>query len=166
MHVDKRLLNVIAIILLSLLTFSWTFWIFHQSFLLEVVVTVIIIRLLISALLFKDYSLSWSKVTQKTFLLKSVVYFVAFGIYMPIFYGKVYVNFFVAELFVYLFAINFLMYGYYYIINRSHVRKTKNVVIYGAGKAGLKLGEEFADSIYKVCCFVDDNPLLQKRSMD
>ena len=166
MSMDKRILNFLVIIFLSLFTFTWTFWIFHQAFLPEVVITVIIVRLLSSLFIFKDYSLSWSKASQKTFLIKSMVYFVAFIIYMPIFYGDVYVSFFIAELFVYLFAINFLMYGYYFLINKSQIVKTKKVVIYGAGKGGLKLGEEFSSSEYKVNYFVDDDISLQKRSID
>ena len=166
MHIDKRILNFLVIIFLTILTFSWTFWIFHKPFLPNVVITVIVIRLIASTLLFKDYSLSWSKATQKTFLIKSAVYLVAFAIYMPIFYSKVHIHFFVSELFFYLFSINFLMYSYYFLINKSSVEKTKNVVIYGAGRAGLKLEEEFVGSEYKVKYFVDDDPILHKRSID
>jgi len=166
MSIDKRLLNVLVIIILTIVTFSWTFWVFHQLFLWSVVGTVIAVRLLASILIFKDYSLSWSKASQKTFLMKSVVYLAAFAIYMPIFYGDIYINFFIAELFVYLFAINFLMYGYHFLINRSQIEKTKSVVIYGAGRAGLKLEEEFTSSEYKVNYFVDDDISLQKRSIN
>ncbi|MCK5537045.1 MAG: polysaccharide biosynthesis protein, partial [Bacteroidales bacterium] len=165
-NIDKRILNFLVIILLSVATFSWTFWIFHKEFLPNVVITVIIIRLIASTLIFKDYSLSWSKSTQKTFLIKSTVYLVAFVIYMPIFYSNVEVYFFVSELFVYLFSINFLMYSYYFYINKSSVQKTKQVVIYGAGKAGLKLEEEFRDGEYKIKYFVDDAKVLHKRSID
>ena len=166
MTIDKRILNFLVIIFLSLLTFLWTFWIFHQAFLPKVVITVILIRLIASALIFKDYSLSWSKSTPKTFLIKSTVYLVAFTFYMPIFYGNVQIYFFVSELFVYLFSINLLMYGYAFYINRSNINKSKQVVIYGAGKAGLKLEEEFLSTEYKVTYFIDDDPLLQKRSID
>jgi len=166
MNIDKRILNFLVIIFLSIVTFSWTFWIFHKEFLPNVVITVIIIRLIASALIFKDYSLSWSKSTQKTFLIKSSVYLIAFAIYMPIFYNNIHINFFISELFFYLFSINFLMYGYYFYINKSSVQKTKEVVIYGAGKAGLKLEEEFRDGEYKVKYFVDDAKVLQKRSID
>ena len=76
--IDKRILNFLVITLLSLLTFSWTFWIFHKDFSQEIVIVVIIIRLIASLLIFKDYSLSWSKSTQKTFLIKSAVYLIAF----------------------------------------------------------------------------------------
>ena len=166
LSLDKRILNILVIIFLSVATFSWTFWIFHREFLPEVVITVIVIRLLASALLFKDYALSWSKSTQKTFLIKSAVYIVAFMIYMPIFYSKIHFYFFVSELFTYLFSINLLMYGYYFYINKSKIAKTKKVVIYGAGKAGLKLEEEFHDSPYKIRYFIDDDKVLQGRSID
>ncbi len=164
--IDKRILNILVIIFLSIITFSWTFWIFHREFLPEVVITVIVMRLLASALLFKDYALSWSKSTQKTFLIKSAVYIVAFMIYMPIFYSKIHFYFFVSELFTYLFSINLLMYGYYFYINKSKIEKTKTVAIYGAGKAGLKLEEEFHDSPYKIRYFIDDDKVLKGRSID
>lgn len=58
------------------------------------------------------------------------------------------------------------MYLYYYIINRSSVEKTKEVVIYGAGKAGIKLESEFSNTEYKVKYFVDDDKIIQNRSID
>jgi len=166
MNIDKRILNFLVIVFLSIATFYWTFWIFHKEFALNVVITVIVIRLIASALIFKDYSLSWSKASTKTFLIKSAVYLVAFAVYMPIFYGEIYIHFFISELFFYLFIMNFFMYSYHYYWNTHKVAKTKEVVIYGAGRAGLKLEEEFASSEYKVKYFVDDDPLLHKRSID
>jgi len=166
MSIDKRILNFLVIIFLSLITFAWTFKVYHQPFQTNVVLTVIIIRLLSSIFIFKDYSLAWSKASQKTFLIKSTVYLAAFAMYMPIFYGKVAIHFFISELFVYLFAINFLMYCYHYYWNTYKILKTKQVVIYGAGRAGLKLEEEFNLTEYKVKYFVDDDPLLHKRSID
>ena len=139
---------------------------FHKPFNVQIVVMVVCIRIFASILLFIDYSLSWSKVTQKTFILKSIVYIVAFGTYAPFYYGRFFLYFLFSELFVYLFAINFLMYGYYLVINRSRAKKNKTLVIYGAGKAGLKLEEEFRDSAYKLKYFVDDDKRLQKRSID
>ena len=163
---DKRILNLLVIIVLTFVAFSWTFWVFHQSIQFDVIGTVIVIRIIASILLFKDYSLSWSKVTQKTFLLKSFVYIVAFCVYAPLYYGQLRLSFMLSELFLYLFAINFSMYLYYLLINRSRTQKDKNFVIYGAGKAGLKLEEEFRDSVYKIRYFVDDDKRLQKRSID
>ncbi len=165
-YIDKRILNFIVIIVLTTITFWWTFFIFKMPFEIELVLCVIAVRILASFLIFKDYSLSWSKATQKTFLIKSIVYIVAFCIYMPFYYGVFRVAFMASELAFYLFVINFSMYTYYYLVNRGKIQKTKNVVIYGAGKAGIKLEEEFEASSYKVKYFVDDDKILQKRSID
>lgn len=164
--IDKRVLNYIVIVLLSITTFTWTFFIYHIPIDYKVVVCIIFIRMLASRFILRDYSLSWSKASQKTFLIKSFVYVMAFFIYLPIFYGEVRFSFLVSELLLYIFSMNFLMYAYYFHINRSLIQKTKNVVIYGAGRAGLKLESEFANSEYKVKCFLDDDEVLQKRTID
>ena len=85
---------------------------------------------------------------------------------MPFYYQSVHFEFLISELLSYLFILNFLVYFYYFLINRSRVEKTKTVVIFGAGKAGTKLEEEFRDSEYKIKYFVDDNKQMQKRSID
>lgn len=164
--IDKRILNIFVIIFLTFATFSWSFWVFHIAFDITIIAMVIMIRIVASILVFKDFSLSWSKVTQKTFILKSIVYSVAFGLYAPFYYGHFFLYFLFSELILYLFAMNFCMYGYYLIINRSRTQKNKTLVIYGAGKAGLGLEEEFRDSQYKIVCFIDDDKRLQKRSID
>jgi len=166
MVLDKRILNFLVIIFLTTLTFSWTFFIFHLSFDIVLVISVIITRVIASSLIFKDYSLSWSKVTQKTFLIKSIVYIIPFLIYAPYYHGEFRFAFLASELFLYIFSINFIMYVYYYTVNRNTVTKTKNVVIYGAGKAGIKLEEEFINSEYKIRYFCDDDKIVQGRSID
>lgn len=164
--VDKRILNFLVIIVLSLATFWWTFLIFHTPFHWQAVALVVGVRSLASLLIFKDYSLSWSRASQLTFLLKSVVYLAAFAVYMPFLYTKLPIALLASELFFYLFSINFAMYLYNYLVNQNNVTKTKQVVIFGAGKAGMKLEEEYRESEYKVKYFVDDDPILHKRSID
>lgn len=166
MILDKRILNFLVIILLSTLSFAWTFFIFHLPFDIKIVLVVIVMRILASLFIFKDYSLSWSKATQKTFLIKSVVYIIPFLLYAPYYHGEYRFAFMASELLLYIFSINFLMYTYYYVVNRNKVTKTKQVVIYGAGKAGLKLEEEFVNSEYKVRYFCDDDKIVQGRSID
>ena len=163
---DKRILNILVIIALTIVTFAWTFWIFHHPIQFKVVAAVIIVRVIASIFLFKDYSLSWSKVTQKTFLLKSLVYISAFCVYAPLFYAEIRLALMLSELFLYLFSITFVMYFYYFLVNHSHTHKNKTLVIYGAGKSGLKLEEEYRNSAYKIHYFVDDDKRLQKRSID
>ena len=163
---DKRILNFLVIVVLSTITFLWTFFIFHLSFDIKIVIFVVIFRSFASVLLFQDYSLSWSKATQKTFLIKSIVYIVPFLLYAPYYHGEYRFAFMVSELLLYIFSINFLMYAYYYMVNRNRVTKTKKVIIYGAGKAGIKLEEEFLNSEYKIRYFCDDDKIVQGRSID
>jgi UDP-N-acetylglucosamine 4,6-dehydratase len=163
---DKRIFNLLIIAVLTCITFLWTFWVFHKEPNYEVILSVICVRLLASVFIFKDYSLSWSKATPKTFLLKSVVYIVAFCVYMPFFHGIVRIALFISELFLYLFAINFLMYAYALFINRSRIKKEKSLIIYGAGNAGLTLESEYKNSEYKIRYFIDDDEALQRRSID
>jgi UDP-N-acetyl-D-glucosamine 4,6-dehydratase len=106
-----------------LLLFAWTFFIFHTSFDLNLVLIIVALRLISSSLLFRDYSLSWSRATQKTFLIKAVVYITPFLLYAPYFHGEFRFAFLISELFLYLFLINFLMFSYYYFVNKSVVLK-------------------------------------------
>lgn len=163
---DKRILNILVIIVLTLVTFLWTYWIFHNAIQFEVIGVVMTVRIVASIFLFKDYSLSWSKVTRKTFLLKSLVYIAAFCVYAPLFYTHVRLALLLSELFFYLFSITFVMYLYYFWVNHSRTHKDKTLVIYGAGKSGLKLEEEYRNTPYKMRYFVDDDKRLQKRSID
>jgi len=162
----KKIFGFIIIILLSIITFSWTFYIFHLPFQLDIVVGVIIIRMLSSFVLFKDYSLSWSHATSKTFLIKSFVYIIAFILSAWVYYRVIEIYFLMSELFLYIFSINFLVYSYQYIFTRDNIKKTKQVVIYGAGSSGQKLEKEFKGTEYKIIYFIDDNPNLQNRSID
>ena len=162
----KTQLNFLVIILLSILTFTWTFFIFHHPFDITLVTSVIVLRIISSTFIFKDYSLSWSKATQKTFLMKSTVYIIPFLLYAPYYHGEFRFALMASELFLYIFSINFFMYLYYYLVNRNKVTKTKNVIIYGAGKAGIKLEEEFINSEYKIKYFCDDDKIVQGRSID
>ena len=163
---DKSILNFIVIIVLSFLTFWWTFFVFHMPFDFKLVWTVIAIRSIASYVIYNDYSMSWSKASQKTFITKSIVYIIAFIVYLPIFYGDVWIYMLVSELFLYLFSINFSMYLYYFFVNRNKTHKTKSLVIYGAGNAGVKLKAEFISSEYKTVYFIDDDKAVQNRSID
>lgn len=163
---DKKFSNYLVVITFTFLTFLWSFNIFEIKFDLNIILIVALLRIVSSILIFKDFSLFWSKITQKTFLIKSFVYSLPTLIYLPLFYKSYGILFILNELIIFLFIINFTMYLYYYLINQSNVEKTNEVIIFGAGKAGLKLEEEFRNSKYKVKYFVDDNESLHKRSID
>ena len=164
MNIDKRILNILVIIVFTIITFAGVFRIFHQPFLWDLVFTVIILRILASYLIYNDYSLAWSKSTGKSYLIKSVVYVSAFIVYVPFFYGEVRLALLAGEFFAYMFLISFSMYAYGYLTSR--VSKLKSVAIYGAGSAGIKIADELKASEYKVLYFIDDDTSLQKRSID
>ena len=163
---NKNYFNLIIIIALSFFTFGWTFLIFHKPFNVEVVLVVILLRLIASRFVFRDYSLAWSKASPKSFLIKSFVNMLAFIGTLALFYDTIYIYFLLSELFLYLFVINFLMYAYSFLVNQKYIKKTKSVVIYGAGRAGMKLEDEFRSSEYKIAFFIDDDEKLQGRSID
>ena len=163
---DKRILNFLVIIILTVITFWWTCFIFHIKVDWGVVTTVIALRVVASFLIFKDYSLSWSKVSGRTFLLKSIVVGAPLFVYVPFFHGEVRIAFMLSEAMTYLVFMSFLMYAYHFYINRSGIAKTKSLVIYGAGKAGNKLEDEFRATEYKIKYFCDDDKVLQGRSID
>lgn len=165
---DKRFLGIIVNIIISIFTFYLvTFLIQKESSLLALSI-IIITRILFSFLLFDDYKLSWSKASTKTGLMKIILALISFMIYMPILYYfyAVSFNLLFIDLIFYTFIINILVYVYKYYHSVGKNKKTKNLVIYGAGKAGLQLQREFLSSEYKLVCFIDDDEILHHRSID
>lgn len=132
----------------------------------DIIITIIVLRMIASTLMFNDYCLLWSKATQLTFLLKTFVVLVPFIVSVAIFYRKIEIAFLISEAVIYLLSITFLMFSYYHYRNRSNIHKSKTLVIYGAGKAGIKLKDEFTNTEYKLKYFLDDDTILQGRSID
>ena len=163
---DKRLFNFLVIIFLSVVTVFWTFFIFKESVSYYFLVTVVFFRCIFSFALLRDYMASWSKSTQKTFLRKVFINLPVFVIVLLLFYGRIRLSILFSEFLFYLLLLNFSVYLYWYIFNRSNIDKTKTVVVYGAGVAGTKIAQEFYETNYSVKYFVDDNVALQKRSID
>ncbi|AVC43796.1 dTDP-glucose 4,6-dehydratase [Francisella tularensis subsp. novicida] len=163
---DNRTLNFLVIIVLTVITVNWTFYIFKQDINLDFLLTIILLRCLSSFLLLRDYMASWRKSTQKTFLRKVFINLPVFFIVALFFYGKVTFSLIFSEFLFYVFLINLSVYLYWHLMNRRSVDKSKTAVIYGAGAAGAKIAQELASAGYRIKCFVDDNETLQKRSID
>ncbi|MFX4281022.1 UDP-N-acetylglucosamine 4,6-dehydratase (configuration-retaining) [Aliarcobacter butzleri] len=165
---DKRFLGIIVNIVVSIFTFYLVTFLIHKEFSLIALSTIIVTRILFSFLLFDDYKLSWSKASTKTGLMKIILALISFMIYMPILYYfyAVSFNLLFIDLIFYTFIINILVYVYKYYHSVGKNKKTKNLVIYGAGKAGLQLQREFLSSEYKLICFIDDDEILHHRSID
>ncbi|MFW2566634.1 UDP-N-acetylglucosamine 4,6-dehydratase (configuration-retaining) [Aliarcobacter butzleri] len=165
---DKRFLGILVTILISTFSLYLVAFLINKNISLIALSTIIVTRILFSFLLFDDYKLSWSKASTKTGLMKIILALISFMIYMPILYYfyAVSFNLLFIDLIFYTFIINILVYVYKYYHSIGKNKKTKNLVIYGAGKAGLQLQREFLSSEYKLICFIDDDEILHHRSID
>lgn len=165
---DKRFLGVIVNIVVSIFSLYLVAFLLNKELSFTILVVVIGFRILVSFLLFDDYKLSWSKASTKTGLMKIVLALLAFAIYTPILYYfySVPFNLLFIDVVFYTFMINILVYVYKYFYSIKGNKKTKSLVIYGAGKAGLQLQREFLSSEYKLICFIDDDEILHHRSID
>lgn len=165
---DKRFLGVIVNIVVSIFSLYLVAFLLNKELSINILVVVIGFRILASFLLFDDYKLSWSKASTKTGLMKIVLALFAFAIYTPILYYfySVPFNLLFIDVVFYTFMINILVYVYKYFYSIKGNKKTKSLVIYGAGKAGLQLQREFLSSEYKLICFIDDDEILHHRSID
>ncbi|MCT7605886.1 UDP-N-acetylglucosamine 4,6-dehydratase (configuration-retaining) [Aliarcobacter butzleri] len=165
---DKRFLGILVTIVISTFSLYLVAFLINKNISLIALSTIIVTRILFSFLLFDDYKLSWSKASTKTGLMKIILALISFMIYMPILYYfyAVSFNLLFIDLIFYTFIINILVYVYKYYHSVGKNKKTKNLVIYGAGKAGLQLQREFLSSEYKLICFIDDDEILHHRSID
>ena len=168
MLIDKRFLGVIVNIVVSIFSLYLVAFLLNKELSFTILVVVIGFRILASFFFFFYYKLSWSKASTKTGLMKIVLALVAFAIYTPILYYfySVPFNFLFIDVVFYTFMINILVYVYKYFYSIKGNKKTKSLVIYGAGKAGLQLQREFLSSEYKLICFIDDDEILHHRSID
>ncbi|WP_418186777.1 UDP-N-acetylglucosamine 4,6-dehydratase (configuration-retaining) [Aliarcobacter lanthieri] len=165
---DKRFLGIIVNICISIFSLYLVTFLIHKEFSLLILSVIIITRVIFSFLLFDDYKLSWSKASTKTGLMKIILAMISFAIYTPILYYfyNIPFNILFIDLIFYTFITNILVYVYKYYHSIKGNKKTKKLVIYGAGKAGLQLQREFLNSEYKLVCFIDDDEILHHRSID
>lgn len=165
---DKRFLGILVTIVISTFSLYLVAFLINKNISLIALSTIIITRTIFSFLLFDDYKLSWSKASTKTGLMKIILALISFLVYMPILYYTIKTSFSLLfiDLIFYTFIINILVYVYKYYHSIGKNKKTKNLVIYGAGKAGLQLQREFLSSEYKLICFIDDDEILHHRSID
>lgn len=165
--IDKRILNFIVIFFLTSFSVHVAFYLTSSKVQYETILIIFLTRSIMSFLLFSDYTLSWSRASNKTGIIKIFLGVLSFSISIPLIYifYNLGVKLFIIELVFYLFIQNTLLFSYRYFIKQSE-KKTKNVIVYGAGAAGLKIHAEFLSSEYKIIAFVDDDLKLQSRSID
>ncbi|RBQ30926.1 dTDP-glucose 4,6-dehydratase [Arcobacter sp. FW59] len=165
---DKRFLGILVTIFISIFSLLLVSFLLGKDVALNTLLIIITVRVIASFLFFEDYKLSWSKASTKTGLMKIILALISFAIYTPILYYmfNVHFNILFIDLVFYTFITNILVYVYKYYRSIGKNKKTKKLVIYGAGKAGLQLQREFLSSEYKLICFIDDDEILHHRSID
>lgn len=166
--IDKRFLGIITIFTISYLSLFVVSYLLSKDFSLIILGATVFTRVISSFIFFDDYKLSWSKASTKTGLMKILLALISFAVYVPILYFVLNIpfNILFIDLIFYSFIINIVVYVYKYYHTVGKSIKTKKLVIYGAGKAGLQLQREFLNTEYKVVCFIDDDDVLQHRSID
>ena len=165
---DKRFLGILVTIILSVFSLFVLSFLLAKDFSFLTFIIIVSTRIIASFLFFDDYKLSWSKASTKTGLMKILLGLISFLVYLPILYYffNVSFNILFLDLIFYTFILNISVYTYKYYHTVGIHSKSKKLVIYGAGKAGLQLQREFLNTEYEVVCFIDDDEILHQRSID
>ena len=165
---DKRFLGILVTIILSVFSLFVLSFLLAKDFSFLTFIIIVSTRIIASFLFFDDYKLSWSKASTKTGLMKILLGLISFLVYLPILYYffNVSFNILFLDLIFYTFILNISVYTYKYYHTVGIHSKSKKLVIYGAGKAGLQLQREFLNTEYEVVCFIDDAEILHQRSID
>ena len=169
---DKRVLGVLATLAITLCSYFSSIAFIRIEAHLNHLIFIFSMRILLSFLILNDYKLSWSSATAKSYLLKTIIGISGFLISLPVFFlifkhGEAVLRMLLLELVFFLFIQNTMMLVYRHMLLRAASRKKiKKVVIYGAGKAGQKITEEFAETDYKVKYFLDDNEKVRQRTIE
>ena len=153
--------------LLTFISYFYVSFLLNYQFNLNVFIIIFIVRQLVSFLSFNDYNLSWSKASILSGFIKYFSNTVSLLIYFSIFRFwdiDVPLNLLLFEYSTFLILITVIIFTYKHVINYSIIYNKENVIIYGAGKAGINIQNELNNS--KILFFIDDNEKLHYRSVD
>jgi len=169
---DKRLLGVFATLIITVTSFFSAnlfigIWPPHLNYL----IFIFSMRIMLSFIIMDDYKLSWSSASAKSYLLKNIIGLIVFIITLPVFFivfkkDMMVFRMIILELVFFLFIQNTVMLVYRHWLLRSKMVKVRRAVIYGGGKAGLKIMDEFNDTSYKVKFFIDDDERVRQRTLE
>ena len=172
-RIRKIIYGILINFFYSFITLFYTSFLLNLSildnniFFLKVFLIIFLSRQIISFFVFDDFKLSWSKASIWTAYIKFFNNTISLLIYFAIFTLSDYdipINLLMFEYsnFLFLIAISIYTYRYYKIGNINN--KKKNIIIYGAGKAGLSVKNELNKS--NVLYFIDDDKRIHYRSID
>jgi UDP-N-acetyl-D-glucosamine 4,6-dehydratase len=168
---DKRILGFLATLVITICSYFTAITFLNLEVHLNHLIFIFGMRVLLSFMIMDDYKLSWSSATSKSYLLKTIVGVLVFIISIPVFFmifkhPVIIFKMLLLELIFFLFIQNTIMLVYRHWVLKHKAKKIKRVVIYGAGKAGQKIAEEFNDTDYKVKFFIDDDEKVRQRTIE
>ena len=166
---NKIFLGVLVNIFLTSFTYIFTAFLLEYDYDLIVFLIILLPRIILPFLFFNDYKLSWSKASVWTAYLKFFINSISFAVYFVFFeiFYQVDLALLVFEYSNFLLMITISIYSYRYykqgIFNNNN--NDKNIIIYGAGKAGIAVLKELS-SFKDIKFFIDDDKKMQLRSID
>lgn len=165
---DKRYYNISVTILLSVATFYFTNWNFHKSFGLIPLLSIILTRLVVGAVVFQTHTFAWSRAGSKSGILSVMSGVVAGIIYTTVLhfiFHHVGLRFLLTEWVFFHFALLISLYSYRYIRLRQF-RGRKRAIIYGAGFAADRVTHDLESAGYRILFYIDDSKEKQKRRIE
>ncbi len=159
---------IINLLLTSYSVFAVSTLVNYDFYLINILI-IFTIREMAASIFFGDYKLSLPKSSSKTISIKNFSGILAFLGYAPLLYFMydTPLDYLIIELIFFLFTQSIILslYQYYYFAQHSS-RKTKNMVIYGAGVSGMRIKSDYKYSEYKLLYFIDDDKDLYNSSID
>ena len=163
----KNFYGICVNFLLTFISYFYVSFLLDDQFNLYVFTIIFVVRQIVSFLSFNDYNLSWSKASILSGFIKYFSNTVSLLIYFSIFRFweiEVPLNILLFEYSTFLILITVIIFTYKHVINYTLIYDKENVIIYGAGKAGINIQNELNNS--KILYFIDDNKKLHYRSID
>ena len=168
---NKRLLSVLATLLLTICSYFSAIVFLDLETHLNHLIFIYSVRIILSFIILNDAKLSWSAATARSYLKKNIIGFISFICSLPVFFlifkhPPIIFRMLILELVLFLFMQNLVMFIYRFMYINSNLKKSRTAVIYGAGKAGQKIFEELSDSPYRVKYFIDDDEKAAQRTLE
>ena len=159
--------KLIFIVLVSLCVYLLLSFLSGEQFYIEVVIIITFVRVLFLTFISRDTFVSWEKSSSTVYLSKLFYSFLSFLVYcsLIIFYRDVSLTFLVADFALFTLVLNSAVsYKKINIFKKSLPRK--NIVIYGAGTAGIGLYNNLRGEGGSVVFFIDDDSVVRQNTID
>lgn len=169
----RHILNIFVKIITTAVSLGAAFFIFTnttQSF-IEPFLLLITIRLTLSFFLYYDYKLAWSLASIKTVYHKTILGLVTLLIFTPcvILFYDITLKAVTIEWVLYHFITFTALYSYSFyktVFCSKNTEQEQTIIIYGAGLAGTRIGQELIEQGHSLLFYIDDCKKKQNRAIN